>query len=266
MPKARTSILLATLVLCAWFIAQGVNALLGATLSVHASTAAPRDAAIDRIARDDAHILDGNLFARTEEGPPVAPPLADSHACSGMRLVASVVDVAGPFASVSGVSGKASVLRLGDVVDDVEVTAVYPTSVSMRGADGVCQLTMFTSGTAQGTPEASVASPAPERHAPTTLSRRQALAAAEDPAQLRSARVIPARDGEGWRVFGVRRDSLPGRLGLQNGDVVRRVNGHDLAQPDALLSAYAELRSAERLVVELERGGQPTTLRYDLTE
>ncbi len=179
MPKPRTSILLTTLALCAWFIAQGVTALVGAALPVRAWVTSPRGAPIaERLVRDDAHILEGNLFAPAGEPPPLVAAVDDpTSACSGLRLVASVVgpvDLAGSVATVSGVSGKASILRLGEVIDDAEVMAVYPASVSMRGADGICQLTMFT-------PAARGEAVAAEHHAPllpeTALSRRRALQA-----------------------------------------------------------------------------------------
>jgi hypothetical protein len=74
---------------------------------------------------------------------------------------------------------------------------------------------------------------------------------------MRAARVVPALvEGRvvGLRLFGIRGDSVFGALGFHNGDTVRRVNGRELSSPDEALESYAALRTAERIVVDLERG------------
>ncbi len=79
------------------------------------------------------------------------------------------------------------------------------------------------------------------------------------------ARVLPyERQGIvlGVRIFGVRRDDVLGQLGMQNGDVLLRINGLSVATPDAALQAYAALRGSTQLDVALLRRGRPVTLRY----
>jgi len=83
------------------------------------------------------------------------------------------------------------------------------------------------------------------------------------PCLLRAARTVPAfRDGKahGLKLFGVRRDTLFSRLGLQNGDTVKSINGHDLDSPERALEAYRTLREEKRFTVVLERRGEPKTL------
>lgn len=84
-------------------------------------------------------------------------------------------------------------------------------------------------------------------------------------ALMSPARVIPHQvDGRvvGIKVYGVRRQSLIGRLGFQNGDLIKSVGGHDITAPDTALQAYAELRGTPQIVVEIERRGQPLRLTY----
>jgi general secretion pathway protein C len=90
---------------------------------------------------------------------------------------------------------------------------------------------------------------------------------AEGPAGLmRSGRVIPhtGADGavDGLRLFGIRRSSALGALGFQNGDTVLRIHGQPIASPDSALEIYTQVRTADRVEVELERRGQPLTLVY----
>ncbi|MEM9066879.1 MAG: type II secretion system protein GspC [Myxococcota bacterium] len=76
---------------------------------------------------------------------------------------------------------------------------------------------------------------------------------------LRAARLIPHQENGrvvSIKIYGIRRSSLLGRLGFQNGDGIQRLNGHDLTSPDSALEAYARSRSASVLRVELQRRGQ----------
>ncbi len=86
-------------------------------------------------------------------------------------------------------------------------------------------------------------------------------------ALMRTARVIPhVEDGTtvGVKLYGIRRSSLLGRLGLQNGDMLRTINGFDMTSPDAALEAYARLQSADHLSVSILRRGQPVTIDYSV--
>jgi general secretion pathway protein C len=88
----------------------------------------------------------------------------------------------------------------------------------------------------------------------------------ENQAQLmRSARIVPEqKDGKtvGIRLFGIRQDTLLGTLGMQNGDRLEQINGFDMASPEKALEAYARLRTATSLTVQLTRRGKPLTINY----
>jgi general secretion pathway protein C len=60
----------------------------------------------------------------------------------------------------------------------------------------------------------------------------------------------------GWRLFGIRPQTLLGKLGLQNKDTIVSVNGFSLGDPQKALEAYARIRTAERVAVQIRRGGQ----------
>ena len=80
-------------------------------------------------------------------------------------------------------------------------------------------------------------------------------------------RIVPAyRDGqpEGFKVFAIRPDSLFSKLGLTNGDVVRRINGFEMNSPANALEVYARLRDASRIDVEIDRGGSSLRRTYSV--
>lgn len=90
----------------------------------------------------------------------------------------------------------------------------------------------------------------------------------ENQAQLmRSARIVPEqKDGKtvGIRLFGIRPDTLLGTLGMQNGDRLEKINGFDMSSPEKALEAYARLRTATSLTVQVTRRGKPMTIEYKI--
>jgi general secretion pathway protein C len=79
------------------------------------------------------------------------------------------------------------------------------------------------------------------------------------------ARVVPAfQDGvaKGFKLFSIRPDSLFTRLGLRNGDILRRINGLSLTSMEQALEAFTRLRDAPRIELEVERDGQVQHLTY----
>jgi general secretion pathway protein C len=84
---------------------------------------------------------------------------------------------------------------------------------------------------------------------------------------MRSARIVPEqKDGKtvGIRLFGIRQDTLLGTLGMQNGDRLEKINGFDMASPEKALEAYARLRTATSLTVQVQRRGKPLTIEYKI--
>jgi hypothetical protein len=85
---------------------------------------------------------------------------------------------------------------------------------------------------------------------------------------FRAVRIVPHVENgvpAGFRIYGVSAGSFMAAIGLKNGDTVFRINGFDLTTPDQALAAYARLRTAATLTVEISRRGAPLTLEYRIT-
>ncbi|MBL8602580.1 MAG: hypothetical protein JNK72_11715 [Myxococcales bacterium] len=84
---------------------------------------------------------------------------------------------------------------------------------------------------------------------------------------MRTTRIMPVDQGGrvvGVQLFGVRGNSLLGRLGMQNGDVLNRINGLDIASPDRALEAYSRLRTSDHLQVSVTRNGTPVNIDFHI--
>jgi general secretion pathway protein C len=84
---------------------------------------------------------------------------------------------------------------------------------------------------------------------------------------MKSARIVPeTKDGKvlGIRLFGIRPDTLLGTLGLQNGDRLEAINGFNMGSPEKALEAYARLRTAANLNVNVNRRGNPVAIVFNI--
>jgi general secretion pathway protein C len=85
--------------------------------------------------------------------------------------------------------------------------------------------------------------------------------------QLRTALIQPNLVNGKTDGFVVRRlqpGTLLAQMGLQRGDVIKRVNGMPLDSPEKALQIMQQLREARQLSVDLERGGQPLSYAYEI--
>ena len=82
------------------------------------------------------------------------------------------------------------------------------------------------------------------------------------------ARIVPSfRNGvaNGFKLFSIQPGSLYSAIGIENGDVIQRINGYEINSPDKALEIYTKLREANHVTVEIERNGQPIKKDYNIT-
>jgi type II secretory pathway component PulC len=71
----------------------------------------------------------------------------------------------------------------------------------------------------------------------------------------------------GWRLVSFfPGDARFAGVDLQAGDVVTRVNGKSIEQPDQFMAVWTELRTGKELVVDVERNGALRTLRWTIAD
>jgi general secretion pathway protein C len=212
--------------------------------------------------------------------------------CEGMKaliVVASPTDPAWSMAALSAGSGPTKLARVGDEVSGKTVQIVEWNRVVMSAGSAICQLQMFR----PSKPAASaVAAPGPTAPPAPAVGGASAVPAdiaskiqkvspgefnvdrqvvdkiLENQAELmRSARIVPEQENGkvvGIRLFGIRPETLLGTLGMENGDRLQTINGFDMASPEKALEAYARLRTADHLTVQVNRRGQNMNIDFNI--
>jgi general secretion pathway protein C len=85
--------------------------------------------------------------------------------------------------------------------------------------------------------------------------------------QLRTALLQPNLVNgktDGFVVKRIQPGTLLAQMGLQRGDVIKRVNRMPLDSPEKALQIMQQLREARQLSVDLERGGAPLSFTYEI--
>ncbi len=81
------------------------------------------------------------------------------------------------------------------------------------------------------------------------------------------ARIVPSfKNGvaNGFKLFSIQPGSLYASIGIENGDVIQRVNGYELNSPEKALELYQKLRESQRVIINGERGGQTFEKVYEI--
>ena len=71
---------------------------------------------------------------------------------------------------------------------------------------------------------------------------------------------------DGLKVYAIRPSSFWSRLGLNNGDTIRAINGMDLTSADRMLDIYKALGGQKEYRVDIIRRGKPVLLTYKITK
>jgi general secretion pathway protein C len=85
----------------------------------------------------------------------------------------------------------------------------------------------------------------------------------------REARVIPNYDREsgsykGFKLIGVRPNSLYRNIGIRSGDVILQVNGEEMNSPSKALELFTKLQTSNEISLDIKRRGKVETLMYKI--
>jgi general secretion pathway protein C len=233
-----------------------------------------------------------NEVASAAQGEPDLSDPLNAPACDGVKvlLITASSDPDWSFAAFSAGGDQKTVLRRrGGEVGGNTVKFIGWDRVWMLKGNTLCQARMFAPAASPSATPAAAAPPPPPQPAgggapgldPAIAKGIQKVSGTEfnvdrgvvdkileNQADLmRQARIVPEQENGkmvGIRLFGVRPDTLLGVLGMENGDRLQTINGFDMTSPEKALEAYARLRSADHLTVQVNRRGSNMNLDYNI--
>lgn len=87
------------------------------------------------------------------------------------------------------------------------------------------------------------------------------------PSLLRGALAQPFTVGnqiEGFRITRIQPDSVYEKLGLEDGDIIKAINGDKLDSPQKGMQLFSTLRDQKRISIDIERNGSRLNYTYDI--
>ena len=218
------------------------------------ASAAPADVDLDLVAR-----LFGAHHAAVASG-------------ATLRLKGVVAPTPGTTAAAifAGPAGKdIAVLPGGEAASGVKLAEVYPDHVIVTRAGVPERIDLETPKAAKSAPAAAGAATrgfhldvARTGQNDFSFARRDLDQALRDPNQLNYLGQIGMPPGGGVRLDAAPPGSLAARLGLQAGDVIRKVNGQAIGSSGDLARLYQQFATLSTIQAEVERGGQLVRLSY----
>jgi general secretion pathway protein C len=81
------------------------------------------------------------------------------------------------------------------------------------------------------------------------------------------ARIVPSfQNGKpnGFKLFSIRPGSLYSKIGIQNGDVIQKINGYEMNDPAKAFDIYSKLKDSSAITVDIVRRGRTQTMTYNI--
>jgi general secretion pathway protein C len=287
--------------MAAWLLSNAINAVVALKMrSMPSATQSAQKAhpvsTLKLAAEDNSVILDRNYFgsAKTElSGPalrePSAPDLSKEGQESNLRatVVGTIVasDMRWSMAVITDqTNSQTSIYRVGDtLMGEAMIAGIYSERVYLQ-RNGIHEYLELQEKGAKGVKVAAA------RSVPTTMPQpgggddninvrqvgvdRYAIDRGEIDKTLANlntiamqARIVPSfvnGEADGFKLFAIRPGSLYSKMGIENGDVIQKINGFPMNSPDKALEVYQKLKTSDSIEVELTRQGQKRRLSYQI--
>jgi len=273
------------LAMIAFFAARIVSAMAAARLAApppHAASAAVAPSAPAAAEPESAYavIAERDVFNAVKHAhDPNEAPTEYKRTDLNVKLWGTAVahDPAQSFAIIEDLAARRQALyRVGDPVLEVATLARVEWDRVVLDRDGAEEVLEISS--ARATSDKAPAGAAPpgasgERIKKTAdnkfvIDRRELEQTVANINEVfTQARAVPFfQDGKtvGFRVFAIKPGSVFEKIGLQNGDVIQRVNGVELTDPGKALSLFTELQNEGHVALDLERNKQVKKFSYEI--
>lgn len=267
-----TLVLVALLTVAAYFLADTVDAVIGRSLDAAPKYTTPleRDHATLQARRELSEyssILERGLFG--EGRGPSSGPAAESVS---YKLIGTIEGEQFAGAVLEDGTGQAFYRINQKLPDGAAIVKVMRDKVSIRRSNGVTvNLEVVDETKIVTVQKPGMSSDAGVKRLSDgkwMVDQKEVLASTENMNQiLTQARALPYQEqGKtvGFRISEIVPGSIYEKIGLQNGDVIQRVNSQDVDDPAKFFQLYQGLKNERNISIDLIRGGQRQTLNYEI--
>ena len=172
-------------------------------------------------------------------------------------------------------AGIQEVFKIGDPVFDIgKLHRVEQAKVVIRKGEKTVEILLEDVKVKEVKKQASAASPSPSSFAQKIgrstymVDQARLQQAIANPGQMMTdARLKPNivnGKEDGFVLSEVKQGGVYHSLGLQDGDVLLRINEYDISNPERALQAFTALKGMERVQVDLIRSGSRMTMTYQI--
>lgn len=100
------------------------------------------------------------------------------------------------------------------------------------------------------------------------LDKREVFQAFDNlPKLLTKARIIPnfsQGKADGFRIVSIVPNSIYEKIGLKNGDILQRINGVEIKDPQSFLKIFQQIKNETHISLNLIRNNQKNIFEYDI--
>lgn len=270
--KIYTLVLVALLTVSAYFLADTVDTVIGRSLDAAPRFTTPleRDRAVIEPRRelsDYSSILERGLFGEGKGPSSSSAPAAET---SVYKLIGTIEGGVFSGAVLEDATGQAFYRIHEKLPDGSQITKVGHDRITIKRSDGgkielqIVDDTKIVNITKPG------GGPGVRKlsEGKWIVDQREVAAGTENINQLLTqARALPYMEqGKtvGFRISEIVPGSLYEKIGLQNGDVIQKVNSQDVDDPAKFFQMYQNLKEERSVSIDLIRGGQRQTLNYEI--
>jgi general secretion pathway protein C len=286
----RKTALASALTIVGWLFAHTLNAYVSHALLLIPNIGAPTPEALASTAEPPSDsvqmaqvILSSGLFmvppnasalnpdADESQAPPPPPPI---EVVGKLKLLGTAIREGGrSSAAIENLQDhKQSLYFLQDTIEGYGLLAVITrdgVTIKQGNRQGYLPL---AEESAKPVPISIAMPSAPKRpNTPTLLDRRQLQQNLSDVSKLLTeARAMPyynlTNNGklEGWQLIEIKPNSILDQLGIQQRDVMLRINGIPVVDPGTMLRLLQEIQHERLVKVDLIRGTDRQTFTYEI--
>ncbi len=268
--KTYSLVLVALLTVSAYFLADTVDAMIGRSLDAAPKFTTPlqRDRSVIEPRRelsDYSSILDRGIFGEGKSSS-AAPAAVETTL---YKLIGTVEGDVFAGAVLEDSTGQAFYRIHQTLPDGSQIVKVLQDRVTLKRSDGAKSELQIVDDTKIVNVNKSAGNSA--RKGPDgkwLLDQREVAAGTENLSQLLTqARALPYMEqGKtvGFRISEIVPGSLYEKIGLQNGDVIQKINSQEVDDPGKFFQMYQSLKEERSISLDLVRAGQRQTLNYEI--